>query len=365
MKFNIFQNRKGNFCTPAAEVVLLNSLEDTKPTIPAPTTKPRIEFIDLAKGICITLVVILHCGCNLDNDWISLRHLRMPLYFFLSGIFFKDYGGYYKTILRKTDKLLLPFVFFCSTTILLILSANYIIKGELLNFSYFFIEWRINCNYILPLWFLLSLFWQSILYLMIYKITKNLILQGLFVLSLTILGHILNKNTEYYLPLYIKGALLYLPYFYIGFASKRSNFINSNKNNKSHLLLFFFFLIIGILIYQITKQITSNNSSQIYLIVSILDYAQSVALVLALIIFCKIVNYLPFISYIGRFSIIILVTHMMVNSFVSHSLNLLINLHNNWLYFICTIILCAILIKPIKTHLPYVTSQKNFLSKNF
>lgn len=61
--------------------------------ITPPRNKSRIEYIDLMKGICITLVVLIHCKISFDNEHIvnMLEHLRMPLYFFLSGLFFKKY----------------------------------------------------------------------------------------------------------------------------------------------------------------------------------------------------------------------------------------------------------------------------------
>ena len=70
----------------------------------------RIQFVDTAKGICILLVVMYHAGL-VDNDTPCLSMLRMPFYFTLSGLFFKDYGGF-RTILKKVNKLLVPFVFF-------------------------------------------------------------------------------------------------------------------------------------------------------------------------------------------------------------------------------------------------------------
>lgn len=72
--------------------------------------KPRIEFIDLAKGICIVLVVMVHSdvGWHIPN----FQALRMPLYFVLSGLFFRDYGGFFNLTERKLNKLLTPFVFF-------------------------------------------------------------------------------------------------------------------------------------------------------------------------------------------------------------------------------------------------------------
>ena len=51
----------------------------------------RIDFIDLAKGVCILLVVVGHCGAPIDIPGYEI--VRMPLYFILSGLFFKEYGG--------------------------------------------------------------------------------------------------------------------------------------------------------------------------------------------------------------------------------------------------------------------------------
>ena len=76
---------------------------------------PRIEYIDLAKGICITLVVMLHLsflgGVKFSVEY-YLQTFRMPLYYFLSGCFFKAYGGFWDFVKRKTNKLLIPFFFF-------------------------------------------------------------------------------------------------------------------------------------------------------------------------------------------------------------------------------------------------------------
>lgn len=37
---------------------------------------------------------------------------RMPLYYFLSGLFFKTYRGFFDFVLKKINKLLIPFAFF-------------------------------------------------------------------------------------------------------------------------------------------------------------------------------------------------------------------------------------------------------------
>lgn len=81
--------------------------------------KKRIEFLDLAKGICILLVVWLHVDVDTPRD-IYLSAIRMPLFFFLSGMFFKEYDGFLTFLKKKTNKLLIPFVFFYLTTSVLI-----------------------------------------------------------------------------------------------------------------------------------------------------------------------------------------------------------------------------------------------------
>ena len=64
----------------------------------------RIEFIDLAKGICILLVVQIHVYGDTSVDVFKMMSLfRMPLYFVLSGLFFKTYDGFFSLFKKKTS----------------------------------------------------------------------------------------------------------------------------------------------------------------------------------------------------------------------------------------------------------------------
>ncbi len=67
----------------------------------------RIDFVDLVKGICIILVVMSHVGGIFDKiDYHSMIDcFRLPLYFFISGIFFKSYEGFAGFLKRKVNKL--------------------------------------------------------------------------------------------------------------------------------------------------------------------------------------------------------------------------------------------------------------------
>lgn len=69
--------------------------------------KTRIEYIDIAKGITIFLVIVGHAANNLDMPFyrVVLYYFHMPLFFLLSGITLKAKAEYswttWKSIIRK------------------------------------------------------------------------------------------------------------------------------------------------------------------------------------------------------------------------------------------------------------------------
>ena len=81
----------------------------------------RMDFVDLTKGVCIILVVMAHIGGAFDqlDKHSMLSCFRMPLYFFISGIFFKPYEGLSGFTVRKINKLISPFIFFYVSAFLL------------------------------------------------------------------------------------------------------------------------------------------------------------------------------------------------------------------------------------------------------
>ena len=79
----------------------------------------RLDFIDVAKGIGIILVVLGHClayGCQ-NRLFTMIYAFHMPLFFFLSGFLFKnkDSGSY---LSGKVKTLLIPMVCFQAINVL-------------------------------------------------------------------------------------------------------------------------------------------------------------------------------------------------------------------------------------------------------
>ena len=91
----------------------------------------RIEFIDLAKGICVLLVVVGHVGVNIAIP--GLENVRMPLYFILSGLFFKSYDGRKNFLIKKTNKILIPFLFFYLLGYFVFYIVNWIVPGLIVS----------------------------------------------------------------------------------------------------------------------------------------------------------------------------------------------------------------------------------------
>lgn len=187
--------------------------------------KQRIEFIDLTKGLCISLVVLFHIHCFETTTETALRFFRMPLYYFLSGIFFREYAGLLSFSVKKINKLIIPYLFFFLVAYL---------AGIVCHFLHFYekgiieepFHWNMifdiftklsqgeNIGYNSPIWFLISLFEVNILFYILRIGIKNdhiLLLTAFLIGILSILAG-LDK-----LPYFIDRSLIAFPFFAVGY----------------------------------------------------------------------------------------------------------------------------------------------------
>lgn len=282
--------------------------------------KTRIEYIDLAKGVCIILVVLMHIVPEIGGKNPYLWNLRMPFYFCLSGIFFKTYSGFSNFLIKKTDKLLLPFIawYLISYGIyyLRVLAIGY--PEHVYKFTDLFFEPEFYNG---PIWFLLSLFWVNLVYYGVTVISKNEAIKAtliLFISSIGWMGHYLDLDNF----LYIGTSLTCLPFFYIGTLLMRRGVISPDKNLKRDwiivsICLAGIFLSIWLpehpaLMRFYINHLEEGNPLQLYF--------SSFCLIVLTLTLCKYIKKLPFVSYVGRFSIIVLVTHWMVRNIIIRSL---------------------------------------------
>lgn len=144
-------------------------------------TQPRLEYIDIAKGIGIFLVVIGHCvkPSSILHSYIFSFH--MPLFFFLSGLCFNDtkYSTFIPFLKRRVCTLLLPLLYFCIImSILGMVEGSDFLLGKLRNGLF-------PSN---PMWFLYVLFLCELLYWFINHIAHRTLYRVIILLVCLVIG---------------------------------------------------------------------------------------------------------------------------------------------------------------------------------
>jgi len=134
----------------------------------------RVLYIDIAKGIGILLVVLAHNDLSGYHPYLHrfIYAFHMPLFFFLSGIFFKPERKFKELFKRRFDGLIKPLIF----VILLIYGISVFFGkmsfatagGRLLKSFYMtgpYLNW-------VQLWFLPILFLSNLYAYFFYKVTS-------------------------------------------------------------------------------------------------------------------------------------------------------------------------------------------------
>lgn len=335
----------------------------------------RIEYIDLAKGFCIILVVAFHIVIAYGESFPAsnfFKAFRMPLYFFLSGFFFKTYEGFIGFLKRKTNKLLIPFIFYyLSLSVALSLVLHHfcgITLERAENFTLFpalteFFTREEFPNS--PIWFLLCLFEINVLFYAIYAITEHWSRRGgvkmLICLSL-IIGFI-GMGLSYgkiNLPGFIDSSLTVLPFFCFGYIINRhTNLLLPNQWDKYD----WFFIIVAFTFVYLFCGYLDYKQNKLSNIALLTAYPCGLAGTMAIILLAKKIKHIPVISYWGRFSIIILVTHRMVYQMYEAIISYcgLYGWQAILFNFVVTMFSYFAIIPFVRNFLPYVTAQKDLI----
>jgi fucose 4-O-acetylase-like acetyltransferase len=159
----------------------------------------RVEYIDIAKGIGILLVVMAHNDFGLVSPFLYkfIYAFHMPLFFFVSGMFFKAELPFLAVLRRRFETLLKPYLF----TILLIyfmtisftkvnfdVATSRLIKALYANGHY--IDW-------VQLWFIPHLFALNVFAFLFYWLIKRSGLpwsKWLLLIAIQVVGVIFLKN---------------------------------------------------------------------------------------------------------------------------------------------------------------------------
>lgn len=338
-------------------------------------TAKRIEYLDLAKGFCIILVVLYHVLGHLHaiSEYVYLiTTFSMPLYFFISGLFFKEYEGFLGFLLRKINKQLIPFCFFYLTTSFILPNILHFggftvshtqslgIQGIL---AFIFNEEFAND----PLWFIWCLFIVNMLFYICVIIVNKICVSSVWqVALLTVFCFTVGFLNSLFIASrinilgFVDSAMAALPFFCVGYIFNRfTDILRPNVWDK-------YLPVLMIACFALTFFFGGRCSymHNVFRINPIAQYLCGITGTLFIIFSSKIIRYIPFISYWGRYSLMILVSHgLLLQIFVP----LLRKVHLP--ISVTTVILLAVLmfsyqiiIPLMKKYLPHVTAQKDMIN---
>lgn len=291
---------------------------------------------------------------------------RMPLYFILSGLFFKTYEGMFPFIKKKTNKLIIPFIF--SFIFITIPSVFLIDKGNemFINISLFEEKGRLNLGIVSSSWFLVCLFIVNLYFYSLFKLSRfNVKTISLFCIILGNVGYLLNVM-NLYLPLWLDTSLTVMPFFLFGYLARNYSNILYEDFAKKHIILFLLALTALLLTYYIFEQ---KKTMSIYFLQNhynvntISLYLGGISGSCCVLLISKYLQKLPLLSYIGRYSIVVLLTHqplLYILRNIFYQLGLSQDGHfANFVIFVMVLLLSVPIIHFCVRFLPYCFAQKD------
>ena len=217
----------------------------------------RIEWIDIAKGITIFLVIIGHVSNNTTINYF-IYSFHMPLFFIISGFLYKKKENYTK---RKFKSILIPYFIFSILSFMywFIIERNFR-EQNISAFKAFiniFLAFAENNGYIfnVVLWFLPCLFFTEIIFnLLITKVNYKYMKYIMFTSS--IIGFIIPRITSIRLPFCIDIVFTSIVFYYIGFLLKNKlNNINKKlPQNRFYYIMIVILIIITVAILSAIEQ---------------------------------------------------------------------------------------------------------------
>ncbi len=305
-------------------------------------SKERLAYIDMARGIGILLVALAHNDLAVYAPflfhWVYSFH--MPLFFFLSGLFFQPDTAFLGLLRRRFDSLLKPYffsIFIIYFSGLFFDSLGFSVAGSrILKSLYansYYLDW-------VPMWFLPALFTVNLFAFLFYLFFRQIKNDwprwvGLFVVlalgawtvawfnpvTLNVLGRTLTVNG---LPWSLDLALLAGFFFMLG----REVYwrVPSAWLTSPFMLLGAAVLNLGlILIFPETMDL-SARSYQLPVVFT-LEALAGIALVLSVSRWLERgpVWLSNLLAYFGRISVVILVFHNPVQSYLTPKIALLLD----------------------------------------
>lgn len=304
------------------------------------------EF-NILKGIGIFLVILGHAGSVNGNIINVIFSFHMPLFFFISGFFFKE-TTLKDFLVKKGKRILIPYALFSFLSFLIYFIPNYNnSKFNFFDFFYgtflgvsdgFYLSWNI------VLWFLPALFLLNFIYLLLIKMR-------FLIIAFVIVGLYFSNDETKILPFHLISVLLSLPFFILGNYFKQYYLIVGNyfKN-----WMFIPLSIIGI--YLVSLNVLKPDLRVNLIGNPFIFYSASLLLILASLFLSRLLQKNKILQWLGENSLLIMCLHLKF-LFIARFILLKFGVDNG---FLTSLILIPILYFPIiiiKKYLPILEGK--------
>ena len=340
----------------------------SKPISKAVAIARRVEYVDIVKGIGITLVVMGHNDFALIAPFAHklIYSFHMPMFFFMSGLFFKPDLPFWAFVQHRFKKLLKPFFFMLLFIYLTSISFSKVsileASSRLLKAMYgngHYLDW-------VQLWFLPHLFVVSLFaYFFVRAIRQTklsrvrwVLLTGLYivgVLSIKLFStfefNLLGKDLIVYgLPFSLDLVLISGFFFILAYELNQKQYVTLLE---SPLTLFMSGLTLIFLVWYFPSKIDFNIRQFDSLPVNTIEALLGIVFILALSKQLERVNWLSTLfTYIGQASLIVLIFQVPIQDYWGQKLLAVTNnlSFSYWVSFsagvIGPIIINALFIRP-------------------
>ena len=281
-------------------------------------TKKRIDWVDVAKGIgmiCVILVHVEEMFTSTPYTKLPLYTFHMPIFFFLSGYLFSIKSSFGEFLKNKCRRILLPY--FCLGGILILFDIYWHGRNPFgdswfkKDYAMYDLTQLLTQKRFLTLWFIACLFWLSILFYVLVRFIEKEVIRAIVVAALTIAGlcYFYFGGTALYWN--IDVCLTALPFFYVGYLCKKTDFINEKILGSNKKLLFFIgFVAIDIVCAVVNYQLTGQHLEMFFnqYAIAPLTYLGAFAGIFAVILIANVANCFP-LRYIGANSMLFYAWH--------------------------------------------------------
>ncbi|QCR24117.1 acyltransferase family protein [Pontibacter sp. SGAir0037] len=306
-----------------------SSICQTSKPISASDKNQRLHYLDVCRAVVIALVVIFHAHPTSAGIIGWFAWFRMPSFFILSGLLYKQpqQQDLWRFVKKRTSNLLVPY--FAYGFLFIIVLSNFNLLDKIFitypqlkaTFLLFYGGRAMKGDPFLVFWFINCLYLSLMLFTLIRMRAKNELQVIGTIAAFYVAGMAMNHFIRFSLPWNINVAFIALTYFAIGFYSQR--FINSiNQDFRKYLpllgiLLAFcctLFYLSDIGLFQLQVDMRASKISDPLLNILVPPIFTLTILMLAMLLSRTALQ--PFLSYVGQNTLPILYLHIMINTLV-------------------------------------------------